>query len=196
MLTPGHRTHSGSGGPGPTQPLLLVVLTKVITPDDPCWYPQAPERCGRMGGLQWASAARWDSLGQRVVLRVEVTLKTSEKERQQQGQEEGLGARIAEPKRVRKTAGLQCREEHMHEALRVQRSGLPGQHMECVSPQHGGSCSWQACEGAHSGTKRPKGEAGLQGARRETGSDVSPNLGRVDGRLATTQKVLCLSPLL
>lgn len=41
-----------------------------------------------------------------------------------------------------------------------------------------------------------KGEAGLQGARREPGSDVSPNLGRVDGRLATTQKAWYLSPLL
>lgn len=31
-----------------------------------------------------------------------------------------------------------------------------------------------------------KGEAGLQGAIGGAGSDVSPNLGRVDGRLATT----------
>lgn len=163
VLSPGHRTHSGGGAPGPTQPLLLAVLTKVITPDDPCWYPQAPERCGRMGGLQRASAASWDSLGQRVVLRVEVTLKTSEKERQQQGQEEGLGARMAEPERGRKTEGLQRREEYVHEALRGQRSGLPGQRMECASPQHGGSCSSQACEGARSGTKRPGRGGGLAG---------------------------------
>ena len=41
-----------------------------------------------------------------------------------------------------------------------------------------------------------KGEVGLQGAIREAGNDVSLNLGRVDGRLAATQKAWCPSPLL
>ena len=136
MLGPGHRTHSGSGGPGLTQPLPLGVLTKVITPDDPCWYPQAPERCGWMGGLQRAGAASWDSLGQRVVLRVEVTLKTSEKEKQQQGQEGGLGARMTEPERGTKAAGLQW-----HGALWGQSESsvrpAPAAHGACVTAAQG-----------------------------------------------------------
>lgn len=41
-----------------------------------------------------------------------------------------------------------------------------------------------------------KGEVGLQGARRQAGNDVILNLGRVDGRLAATQKAWCPSPLL
>lgn len=119
------------------------VLTKVITPDDPCWYLQAPERCGWMGGLQRAGAASWDSLGQRVVLRVEVTLKTSEKERQQQGQEGGLGARMIEPERGRKAAGLQCRDEHVvwHGALWGQSESsvrpAPAAHGACVTTAQG-----------------------------------------------------------
>lgn len=62
-----------------------------------------------------------------------------------------------------------------------------GQRMEPASLQHGESHSWQLCEGARSGTKRPGEEearlgtarvVGLQGARRQAGNDVSLNLGR------------------